>query len=106
MVHINKKYFTAVLSLFFITLLSHACAEETTIGRVVYFPTDESVGTVSVQDKNLKREIETFYYWIDGANFNWEIQATVAKGTSGFMYTDETGGVDKGLLTACMTCSL
>jgi len=53
MVHINKKYFTAVLSLFFITLLSHACAEETTIGRVLHFPEDYVVGRVYFRDKDI-----------------------------------------------------
>jgi len=40
--------------------------------RVLHFPTDQSVGTVSVQDENLKREIKTFFYWVDGVNQKWE----------------------------------
>ena len=48
------------------------CEAAESKGRVVHFPTDESVGTVSVQDENLKREIETFFYWIAGVNQKWE----------------------------------
>jgi len=63
MVHINKKYFTAVLSLFFITLLSHACAEETTAARVLHFPDRFALGKVFIQDSSEKWMINRYHYW-------------------------------------------
>ena len=36
--------------------------------RVVQFPKDRSLGLLSMHDAGLKREIETFYHWINGAD--------------------------------------
>ncbi len=38
--------------------------------RVVHFPRNRSLGALSVQDVNVKRQIETFYHWINGTS--WE----------------------------------
>ncbi len=37
--------------------------------RVLHFPKDRSLGTLKIQDSGLKRQIKTFHYWIDGANW-------------------------------------
>ena len=42
-------------------------------GRVLHFPKDRSLGRIMVQDGNIKRQIQTFYYWVDGAH--WHAQA-------------------------------
>ena len=40
--------------------------------RVLHFPTDRSLGTVWIQDANLRREITTFYHWTeDGVSDKW-----------------------------------
>ncbi len=38
--------------------------------RVVHFPWNRSLGALSVQDASVKRQIETFYHWINGTS--WE----------------------------------
>jgi len=45
--------------------------------RVLHFPEDRPLGTLYVKDADAKREIETFYYWIDGTK--WEF-LDVARG--------------------------
>ncbi len=34
--------------------------------RVLHFPKDRSVGTLSIQDENATRQIEACFYWVDG----------------------------------------
>jgi len=50
--------------------------EETETGgvRIVHFPKDRSLGTLKLLDKNRKRQIATFFYWIDGHSWwsDWE----------------------------------
>ncbi len=55
--------------------LVHA-ATSTTPGvapaRTLHFPKDRSLGTVWIQDANLRREIQTFYHWTgDGVSEQW-----------------------------------
>ena len=37
--------------------------------RVLHFPKDRSLGRIMVQDVDLKRQIQNFSYWIDGASW-------------------------------------
>ncbi|MHC4725106.1 MAG: M56 family metallopeptidase, partial [Planctomycetota bacterium] len=41
--------------------------------RVLHFPKDRSLGRIMIQDASLERHIDTFFYWIDNAN--WYEQA-------------------------------
>lgn len=44
-------------------------AEQAKAGRVVHFPKDRSLGELKIQDAGIKRQVETFYHWIDNANW-------------------------------------
>lgn len=39
--------------------------------RTLHLPADRSLGSLSVQDVNAVRRIETFHYWIDGAEWDY-----------------------------------
>jgi Leucine-rich repeat (LRR) protein len=43
--------------------------------RVVRFPINWSLGTLQVQDESATRKIETFYYWIDGTDWEYFAEA-------------------------------
>jgi len=40
-------------------------------GRVLHFPQDQSVGKVFVQDVNVRREIDSFFYWTNDG-YEWD----------------------------------
>lgn len=42
--------------------------------RVLHFPTDRSMGTLTLRDASRKRQIDTFYYWVDDPyNDSWRV---------------------------------
>jgi Leucine-rich repeat (LRR) protein len=40
--------------------------------RILHFPKDHSLGWIYIQDVGLRREIESFYHWVDGVTIEWE----------------------------------
>ncbi|MHC4187339.1 MAG: M56 family metallopeptidase, partial [Planctomycetota bacterium] len=43
--------------------------------RVLHFPKDRSLGILKMQDADLERRIDTFYYWIDNANWYENVES-------------------------------
>jgi Leucine-rich repeat (LRR) protein len=41
-------------------------------GRILHFPKNRSLGWLYTQDAGLRREIESFYHWVDGVTAEWK----------------------------------
>jgi Leucine-rich repeat (LRR) protein len=39
--------------------------------RILHFPKDRSLGRIMVQDASIKRQIQTFHHWVDGADWHY-----------------------------------
>lgn len=58
-----------------LAIISTACiAEQTNVKTqpiILHFPKEYSLGDVYIQDEDAKRQIKTFHFWIDGADWQY-----------------------------------
>lgn len=47
-------------------------AKSVSVGRVLHFPKDRSLGRLMIQDSNVVRDIKTFHYWTMAGDTEWE----------------------------------
>jgi peroxiredoxin len=69
--------------------------------RLLHFPRERSLGRLYIQDANLKREIESFHYWINGTG--WETlqylgeargDVVIPEGKRVYLYISHAGARD------------